>query len=845
MPMPPGLLTQKLAESFPQFILCDAGLQQDLLPLISAPTNPEAMEFVQWLQSNPDPAIAAGNVLSPPGTPSTSAVPLDPGLVQALVPVLSYAADSIADDTDFAGVAWTVQRGVAPGKQQTQPTTGGWTLTSQGPIGGLVFSSIVYADGATPGFTLTLVNDQPRHLSVYARFLKAGVPVAPGDWTSHLPAGVPAGFETATEKYLGMLLPGAKVGAIAVAGGAQQIGVPLPANADSIELLFGGLNDAGYSPIPDAAGVMLTFLLDMAVPWIVQGSGAQPDHLAKWFDGVLADNDIAATAMASGAFLLQAGSRDAMFAALSANLCTALLGTPLAGLRKSIAKKLGSPPGVSYGWVDQFAPGAGWAAQLVQAFTAGGLSPQYWPGATPPIALTLSPATLVALDLSLWPDPVSGIWPYAASACSVEIAYGGGDSQALQAAIPAPQSSAPVALGFGGIAGGGPIAIAASVTDVNGAVVASGSASITPPGGTPAVSAQLAVTQVAATVTAATRYRLAARLSVNGGSYSWNPHAVASTAVALPNPGGATPAITSLNALALQDDLLALGYAWGASNQNIPICGGTAPLQNAYFVQNIGTADPAAQYRVLGCGLVAAPLLAYAATGQAGYYLDTQGSGGTYLRPVDFGAGPFVPSTQSVAQFPVQAGLTDIGVDPRGGVAAIARDSAVLAAGAVAAVPVADAQASAAQPHAGQGTRIGLLGNPVAVAASPSGAFLVLEQANARVQAFDASGNPVPLFAGQPSFALQAATQPVYRDIAVSGDGLVYVLGSQNGGAAPSDFFLDIYNPDGTALSRTPGVNAARIAVAADNSLFTLDFDALTGLSGRIEPVVSRWLPQS
>jgi hypothetical protein len=160
-------------------------------------------------------------------------------------------------------------------------------------------------------------------------------------------------------------------------------------------------------------------------------------------------------------------------------------------------------------------------------------------------------------------------------------------------------------------------------------------------------------------------------------------------------------------------------------------------------------------------------------------------------------------------------------------------------------VPVADAQAPAAQPHAGQGTRIGLLGNPVAVAASPSGAFLVLEQANARVQAFDASGNPVPLFAGQPSFALQAATQPVYRDIAVSGDGLVYVLGSQNGGAAPSDFFLDIYNPDGTALSRTPGVNAARIAVAADNSLFTLDFDALTGLSGRIEPVVSRWLPQS
>lgn len=837
MPLPPGVLMQDLAGTFPQFTLCDAALNQALHDDLDPTSNPDASQFVQWLQDNPAAAKAAADILNPPGTPQTSPAPLDPSLVQALLPLLISTARWIVDQPAFAGVAWTIQQSAAPGPETPQPAGPGWTLTSQAPIGGLEFPSIVFAGGDAPAFTLTLVNDQPRHLSAYARFSKAGVPVAPSGWSSRLPVGVPVGFESATDKYLGMLLPGASVAGIAVDGAAQSITVPLPANADAVHLMFGGLNGASYSPIPDAAGIILTVVLDMIVPWIVQNSQADPADLASWFGGVIGSAAIRNAVLSSGAFLLQANRRDAMFAALSANLCQAMLGSPLAPLRKSIAKELGDPPNQSYSWVDQFAPAAGWPAQMIQAVLAGGLNPQYWPGATPAITLDLAPATTIALALSLLPDPVSASWPYTAVRYSVTIRYAGGYSQTLSGAVPPPQASAPLMLAFGSVATAGPIAITAEIRDAANAVVATGAARVDAGSITDrTVVAALAMVDIPATIDATTRYARAARLTVQAGRYVWDATAPPSTAVA------PVPPLTSLNVLTLQGDAHALGYAWGASNQSVTVCGGSAPLSNAYFVQNIGTAEPAAQYRALGCGLVSPPLLAYAAAGRDGFYLDTQGTGAAYLRPVAFGAGPFDPSgTRSSAQFPAQSALTGIAVATA--VAAISRDRGTIATGACAPAPVDDAQAPCALSHGGAGGRVGLLGAPVAVAATADGAFLVLEQANARVQAFDANGNPIALFAGQPTFALQAAAQPVYRDLAVSPRGLIYVLGSQNGGATPADFFLDIYDADGAALSRTSGVNAARIAVAADDSVYTLDFDAMTGLSGRAEPVLSVWHP--
>jgi len=288
-----------------------------------------------------------------------------------------------------------------------------------------------------------------------------------------------------------------------------------------------------------------------------------------------------------------------------------------------------------------------------------------------------------------------------------------------------------------------------------------------------------------------------------------------------------------------------------ASNQQTTVCGGSAPLQNAYYVQNIGTAVPAKELKTLDCGLVAAPQLAYSpvageqgAPGAGGYYVDTQGTG-VFLRPVAFGPGTFnLQSGVSVAQFPAQAGPIAVCLHPAGYAAAVNAGLNILQIVQLASKPAADAQAPMALAYCGAGSRMGLLSGPAAIAVMPNGAFIVLEQGNARVQAFDISANPLSLFAGQPTFSLRSVPQPTYLDLAVSAAGAIYVLGSQNGGSTPADFFLDIYNADGSLLTTTQGVNAAKIAVDARLALYTLDFDSLAGPGGRTEPVISLWHPQ-
>jgi hypothetical protein len=72
------------------------------------------------------------------------------------------------------------------------------------------------------------------------------------------------------------------------------------------------------------------------------------------------------------------------------------------------------------------------------------------------------------------------------------------------------------------------------------------------------------------------------------------------------------------------------------------------------------------------------------------------------------------------------------------------------------ATAVDDANAPVAQPFSGPGLLEGLLKGPVALTVTPDGRVLILEQDNARIQAFDTKANPVPCFSGAMSFTLDA-----------------------------------------------------------------------------------------
>lgn len=90
-----------------------------------------------------------------------------------------------------------------------------------------------------------------------------------------------------------------------------------------------------------------------------------------------------------------------------------------------------------------------------------------------------------------------------------------------------------------------------------------------------------------------------------------------------------------------------------------------------------------------------------------------------------------------------------------------------------------------------------------------------------------------------------------YLDVGVETKGFIYVLSYAGTGSAQSDYHLDIYNPDGSWLCRTPenagdrGVNGARMIVDQWRNLYTLNYEAMLGPNNRTEPSVSTWIPSA
>lgn len=91
-----------------------------------------------------------------------------------------------------------------------------------------------------------------------------------------------------------------------------------------------------------------------------------------------------------------------------------------------------------------------------------------------------------------------------------------------------------------------------------------------------------------------------------------------------------------------------------------------------------------------------------------------------------------------------------------------------------------------------------------------------------------------------------------YLDLGAEMQGYIYVLSYTGDGKQVDDYKLDLYEPTGKWLSRTPdktkdpkatGVNGARLVVDMWRSMYTLNFEHFEGPGGRTEPSVSTWLP--
>jgi hypothetical protein len=134
---------------------------------------------------------------------------------------------------------------------------------------------------------------------------------------------------------------------------------------------------------------------------------------------------------------------------------------------------------------------------------------------------------------------------------------------------------------------------------------------------------------------------------------------------------------------------------------------------------------------------------------------------------------------------------------------------------------------------AGPGTQIGLLQSPVAVAVTNPGTVLVLEGGAAQLAAFDLNGKPVRYFGTGPTLAytLPLPSERHYLDLAVDGASQIYVLSYTGDGADPEDYRVDVYTQAGEPLdTNSPGVNVAHLAVDYWRSIYGANYDPLIDL---------------
>lgn len=119
------------------------------------------------------------------------------------------------------------------------------------------------------------------------------------------------------------------------------------------------------------------------------------------------------------------------------------------------------------------------------------------------------------------------------------------------------------------------------------------------------------------------------------------------------------------------------------------------------------------------------------------------------------------------------------------------------------------------------------------------------------------SGNPdlVEIFDCFTYFPLQGGPDGAnlnYLDMAVEAQGYLYVLSYINDGSKTTDYLLDVYNPDGTFLFRSPDASkslkqqnivAGRIAVDIWRNLYALNYETLSGPNGGKQPGLAHWIP--
>ena len=348
------------------------------------------------------------------------------------------------------------------------------------------------------------------------------------------------------------------------------------------------------------------------------------------------------------------------------------------------------------------------------------------------------------------------------------------------------------------------------------------------------------------------------------GNHSWQSDSDGSHAPPyIPPPGDNAPSLGGFRSITVRQATSTqkgyVGYSWQASSSGVKGCGSGAPGQFDQ-IANLNTDLGNAQLGYVNsessglCGLDVGVRL--------GYHLLTHDSLNLYVDPnsnmirqVDLDPPGFAGPGHSFGM--LNNASTRCLLHPSGHIVSIDIASHKIETLKLPSTVQPDSvtkQFFLARTFSGMGTDAGRITSPAALAISPDGVILVLEEGgssgNNRIQAFDLGGNPVPYFKNQnPPYFLElpVTKNNSYLDLAVEFSGYLYVLSVSMDGE--NTHRLDIYHPSqaGTnPICTTENINAAKLAVDFWRNVYSLNYEVLR-LNGNIpsftEPSVSLWVP--
>jgi hypothetical protein len=790
----------------------------------------------------------------------------DDTLAQIATPVQEILK-AVFDDPRYEGSNWNATTGVTRVDQSasaaSEATDSALQLQATLPVGsthnGIEFVSLAVTDSMNRSVQLAIKNRYLRWLRAYAQYLTP-------DGTA-LPVAGPDSDDTTRAKFIREITSNNQIMGIPLMGNAVGntcLEFEIPAAASTARIFIGSLGLGGEAFCPEAVvGSALTLAFNIGLPTLLLLWGI--GETASAGISVLADNPALRKAILSSlrSFLIGNGlnygvgiygsdtSKDAIcfISALSNSLIQALLTAGPLFVQYLAIQDIGQAAAAVpiVGWIFKIAEIAATLAAI--AVTVGEVLASQ--------ALTTNDITIgFDAQVDIEHDPNDFRFPPEADTYVVTITLSKTVVYTATGAIDPPggQRTDPIPVTLKNIPSGGSLTIDVVLQSAGGSIAATGT--VGPLAATPEAAGVVSVPLTNRTVplTSQTQYQHDLKLAYQSGARVWM-QTPAPTATVGALECAINTDLCELSQITVGPRTGMLGYAWRTGGLGVGQCDG-GPGGVLHTFQNVFAASPAqSALKFAGCGFTLPAGLAYDpkgppnGTGNNFFFAPAADGDGFFLRSVTLDTTtPFdVAQTMNWGRF--TQSLDSVAVHPAGyvtGVASATHKIEILALPDGAVSDAMPAMSPWATMRAGLGTRAGLLDTPVAVAVH-NGAILVLEQGNRRIQAFDTTANPVEYFSGQsdPFAALIADdASVVYVDLAHDALGYLFVLSYVNDGATAADYRLDIYDPDGTFLTRTTGIAAARMTVDPFRTLYTVNYEAIAG-APRVEPSLSQWIPST